>query len=272
MTGETRPLSLPPLIQAADQSLYGTTVQGGASHGEIFKIALAASNGGETTVATFDGTNGANPYAGLVQATDGNLYGTASNGRTNGKGTVFKLTADGLATLHSFNSTDGANPYGGLIQATDGNLYGTTLKGGPSFYGTVFQITLGGVLTTLHSFDSTDGANPNGGLVHGANGSFYGATSAGGVHGKGAVFKLSVGLGPFVMTLPTSGAAGAAVTILGLDLRDATSVTFNGTAAAFTVVLSSEITTTVPAGATSGTVQVTGPSGTLLSNVPFRVR
>jgi uncharacterized protein (TIGR03437 family) len=80
-----------------------------------------------------------------------------------------------------------------------------------------------------------------------------------------------MGLGPFVKTLPITGAAGAAVKILGTDLTGATSVTFNGTAAAFTVVSSSEITTTVPAGATSGTVEVVTPSGTLLSNVAFQV-
>ena len=87
----------------------------------------------------------------------------------------------------------------------------------------------------------------------------------------GTVFSLSVGLGPFVETQPTYGKVGAVVKILGTDLTGATSVSFNGTAAAFTVVSTSEITTTVPAGATSGTVQVVTPSGTLSSNVPFRV-
>ena len=88
----------------------------------------------------------------------------------------------------------------------------------------------------------------------------------------GTVFSLSVGLGPFVETQPTSGKVGAAVKILGTNLTGATSVTFNGTAAAFKVVSSSLITATVPAGATTGKVQVVTPSGTLSSNVPFRVR
>ncbi|MGA7414267.1 MAG: IPT/TIG domain-containing protein [Bryobacteraceae bacterium] len=69
----------------------------------------------------------------------------------------------------------------------------------------------------------------------------------------------------------TSGSVGAAVMILGTDLTGATSVTFNGTAAMFTVVSKSEITTTVPAGATTGTVQVVIPRGTLSSNAPFQV-
>ena len=80
-----------------------------------------------------------------------------------------------------------------------------------------------------------------------------------------------MGLSPFVKPLPPSGKVGAAVRILGSNLTGATSVTFNGAAAVFTEVSNSEITTTVPAGATSGEVQVVTPSGTLSSNVPFRV-
>jgi hypothetical protein len=85
------------------------------------------------------------------------------------------------------------------------------------------------------------------------------------------VFSLSVGLGPFVRTQTTSGTVGAAVKILGSDLTGATSVTFNGMPATFTVVSRYLITTTVPIGATTGKVQVVIPSRTLSSNVPFRV-
>src|SRR5207245_3790205 len=99
------------------------------------------------------------------------------------------------------------------------------------------------------------------GLVQDTNGRFYGTTAFGGTStncslGCGTVFSLSVGLGPFVETQPTSGKVGAAVKILGTNLTGATSVTFNGTAAVFKVVSSSEITTTVPAGATTGKVKV----------------
>jgi uncharacterized protein (TIGR03437 family) len=72
-------------------------------------------------------------------------------------------------------------------------------------------------------------------------------------------------------TVPVAGKAGTAVTILGTDLTGATSVTFNGTPATITVVSPSSITTTVPAGATTGKVQVTTPGGTLSSNVTFQV-
>jgi uncharacterized protein (TIGR03437 family) len=108
-------------------------------------------------------------------------------------------------------------------------------------------------------------------LAQDTNGNFYGTTVYGGQAELGSVFSLSVGLGPFVKTRPRSGKVGAALNILGSDLTGATSVTFNGTTAVFTVVSSSEITTTVPAGATTGKVQVATPSGTLSSTVPFRV-
>jgi uncharacterized repeat protein (TIGR03803 family) len=176
-----------------------------------------------------------------------------------------------LTTLHSFDGTDGSFPAASLVQATDGHFYGTTYYGGANGDGTVFKITPSGALTTLHSFDNMDGGNPSAALVQATNGKFYGTTSDGGANGDGTVFSLSVGLDPFVETQPTSGKVGAAVKILGTDLTGTTSATFNGTAATFTVVSSSEIKTTLPTGATTGTVEVTTPNGTLKSNVVFRV-
>jgi len=175
--------------------------------------------------------------------------------------------------------TDGAYPYAGLVQATDGNFYGTTIFGGtagnctPGGCGTVFKITPGGTLTTLHSFanTTTEGAVPYAGLVQATDGNFYGTTEDGGAYADGTVFSLSVGLGPFVETNPTSGPVGTPVVILGNNLTGATSVSFNGTAATFTVISSSEIQTTVPAGATTGKVTVVTPSGTLYSNQNFVV-
>jgi uncharacterized protein (TIGR03437 family) len=111
-------------------------------------------------------------------------------------------------------------------------------------------------------------------MAQDTNGNFYGTTysGGGGRSAAGTVFRVSVGLGPFVKTLPTSGRVGMRVGILGTNLTGATSVTFNGTPATFTVVSPSLIGTNVPTGATTGTVQVVTPSGTLSSNVPFRVR
>jgi uncharacterized repeat protein (TIGR03803 family) len=263
------------LVQATDGNFYGTTLYGGANgYGTAFKI---NSGGRLTTLHSFDGEDGAYPN-GLVQAADGNFYGTTYEFGADGQGTVFKITPGGtLTTLHSFDGTDGNYPETGLVQATDGNFYGTTQLGGADSEGTVFRITPSGTLTTLHTFDATHGNEPTATLVQDTNGTIYGTTFAGGdisacPGGCGTVFSLSVGLGPFVETQPTSGKAGAAVKILGTNLTGATSVTFNGTPATFTVRSSSLITTMVPAGATGGRVQVVTPSGTLRSNVPFRVR
>ena len=266
--------SFAALIQATDRNLYGTTWAGGASGlGTVFKI---TPSGTLTTLHSFDGSDGSYPYAGLVQATDGNFYGTTARG-----GTVFKMTPGGtLTTL----ATVGALLYAGLVQASDGNLYGTNYLGGANGAGFVFKITLKGVVTTLYNFCSqtgcTDGADPLAGLMQATNGNFYGTTVYGGdgsltcaqgIPGCGAAFNLSVGLGPFVETRPTSGKVGAAVIILGNNLKGSTSVTFNGTPATFKVVSSTEIKTTVPSGATTGRVNVVTPSRTLTSNVNFRV-
>jgi uncharacterized repeat protein (TIGR03803 family) len=112
---------------------------------------------------------------------------------------------------------------------------------------------------------------PSAGLVQATNGAFYGATTFDGTSGLGTVFRLSVGLGPFVETQTTSGKVGEVVKILGTDLTGATSVSFHGTVAVFTVIAPALIVTTVPAGATSGKVQVGLPNGTLVSNKPFYV-
>jgi uncharacterized repeat protein (TIGR03803 family) len=269
------------LIQATDGDLYGTTCSGGANGlGTVFKI---ITSGSLTTLHNFAGgtMDGACPLGTLVLAGDGDLYGTAYSGGASGNGTVFKITTTGtLTTLHNFGDTygDGANPEAALIQATDGNLYGTTDIGSATARGTVFNITTSGTLTTLHSFagDTTDGQNPGAGLIQATNGNFYGTTSYGGTNDScanecGTVFSLFVGLAPFVETQTTSGKVGATIDILGTDLTGATSVTFNGTAAVFTTVSASEITATVPAGATAGPVEVMTPMGTLTSSINFQV-
>lgn len=237
-------------IQASDGNFYGTTSQGGntvacfsAGCGTVFRV---TPSGTLRILHTFDSTDGANPYAGLLQATDGNFYGTTSSGGANGPdGTVFKISpSGGLTTLHSFCSqgascldgyfptaglvqatdgnfygttfsdtifkitptgtlttiyyfcsqarcTDGENPSSALIQGTDGNLYGTTTHGGVWSVGTVFKITLGGKLTTTHSFTVAEGYYPLAGLIQATDGNFYGTTQAGGAYGRGTVFKVT---------------------------------------------------------------------------------
>ena len=273
------------LIQATDGNLYGTTTDFGAyDGGTVYKTSLA---GKFTVVYSFcqqsncaDGQFG----NGVIQGLDGNFYGTTIFGGAYGSGTVFKLTPAGvLTTLYSFcaqsGCVDGSLPESQLLQATDGNLYGTTSSGGASDEGTIFRITPSGTFKTLYSFCSqnacTDGEVPDGPLIQDTDGMIYGTTAYGGAGscgiGCGSVFSLNVGLPPFVKTEPASGRVGAKINILGTNLTGTASVTFNGTAATFTIVSPSLISATVPAGATTGAVKVVTPGGTLKSNVPFRV-
>jgi len=285
------------LIQATDGNFYGTTYLGGTGTnvncgtgcGTVFKM---TPSGNLTTLHSFDFADGAFPVGGLVQAGDGNFYGTTGWGGANQDvcvltypfsqcGTVFRITPAGeLTTLYNFcsqtNCTDGLGPYGTLVQATDGDLYGTTTLGGEVDAGTIFKITTRGGLTTLHSFDQTDGLYPYAGPVQATNGTFYGTTAFGGTNGNcpyecGTVFGLSVGLGPFVTFVQRAGRVGQPAEILGQGFTGATNVSFNGTPASYSVKRDTYITATVPVGATTGPVSVTTPKGTLTSNVNFRV-
>jgi uncharacterized repeat protein (TIGR03803 family) len=266
------------VIQGADGNLYGTTVGTGfcnSNCGTVFRITEA---GALTVLHRFNGADGELPYGGLVQAADGAFSGTTDFGGTSGLGTVFRITRGGtLTTLHSFDGTDGSQPYVGLVHGTDGNLYGTTTEGGgSSSYGTAFRISPAGALSTLYSFSNqADGYLPNG-LVQATNGNFFGTTYTGGanvcgIQGCGTVFALSLALRPFVQTVPQIGGTAKSVIVLGNKLTGATSVTFNGIPASFTVESATAIRTNVPVGATTGPVQVVTPSGTLTSNVNFQV-
>jgi uncharacterized repeat protein (TIGR03803 family) len=216
--------------------------------------------------------------AGVIQGRNGNLYGTTRAGAPNGigAGTVFKITPPRtITTIYGFcalpDCADGGAPQGALVQGTDGNFYGTTTYGGTRYGGgTLFKLSPTGTLTVLHNFPGWRHDFP--GVVQATDGNFYGTTQDNANNDYGTIFKEITGLSPFVETLPTSGLAGAKITILGTNLTNATSVSFNGTAATFTVVSSSEITTTVPTGATTGPVKVSTPTKALSSNIFFRVR
>jgi uncharacterized repeat protein (TIGR03803 family) len=228
------------VVQASDGNFYGVTSRGGARSGTcrfhsnqgcgtFFKLTPA---GTLTTLLSFDWTDGAIPQT-LIQATDGNFYGTTYlGGSTNYYGTIFKVTPTGtLTTLYTFCTArgcpDGISP-NDLVQGTDGGLYGATSYGG------------------FHAVQCLNA-------------------------GCGTVFNLNVGLSPFVALVRNSGAVGQAVRILGQGLTGTTSVSFNGTPATFTVNADTFLTATVPAGATSGFVTAVTPGGTLTSNVQFRV-
>ena len=193
------------LIQASDGNFYGTTSQGGVDgYGTVFKIPLSPGD----TLTTIHSIvcssescpEGYAPETALVQATDGNFYGTTLYSAYTTQGSVFQVTPSGTFTglytfCHTSGCPDGAIPNAALVQGTDGNLYGTTEKGGAYAQGTVFQITPSGTLTTLYSFCATsgcpDGASPYAALVQGRGGVFYGTTYSGGAYNKGSVFQIT---------------------------------------------------------------------------------
>jgi uncharacterized repeat protein (TIGR03803 family) len=279
------------LVQATNGSLYGTTSSGGnTGNGAVFKI---TPSGTLTTLYNFcsqsNCTDGRISLGSLVQASDGNLYGTTSINGANGFGTVFKMTPGGtLTTIYSFcpqsGCPDGTTSAAALIQANDGNLYGITEFGGLSCSafpgcGTVFQVTTGGTLTTLYSFcflsDCSDGGLPVSALVQHTNGTLYGTTFGNDVEGGapfGTVFSESVpGLGPFVEAQTYSGKVGATIGFLGQGFNKSTTVSFNGTLATASVKSGTYLTAKVPSGATTGFVIITTSSGSLQSNKIFRV-
>src|ERR1035441_219212 len=194
------------LVQDSDGNFYGTTFGGGTNDGgTMYRI---SASGSYTSLYTFGNspTDGANPYAGLAQGSDGNFYGTTYYGGTSGNcylgcGTVFRISPSGSYTnLHSFVGPphDGAVPLAKLVQGSDGNFYGTTSSGGANNTGTIFRISASGSYTSLYTFGNspTDGANPYAGLAQGSDGNFYGATSGGGTStncpgGCGSVFRIS---------------------------------------------------------------------------------
>jgi uncharacterized repeat protein (TIGR03803 family) len=190
------------IIQAADGNLYGTTYSGGAfGVGTAFKM---TPSGVVTTLHDFaDSPDGAKPDSALIQASDGNFYGTTYEGGM-GCGTVFKMTAAGTVTvLHSFviltpgyESPEGCHPAAQLIQASDGNLHGSASSGGTSAgtqsAGALFKIALDGTFEILHTFSfRADGGGPEATLVQAADGNFYGTTSSGGPYWNGTIFKMA---------------------------------------------------------------------------------
>ncbi len=134
-----------PVIGDGAGNLYGTTTVGGSNNvGVVFKLDIASRQ--ETVLHTFSSVDGANPYAGLVRDSAGNLYGTTVNGGAFNFGTVFELDTTGnLITLHSFTGgKDGAYPQPGLVRDSKGNLYGAAsyggLAAGLSGAGTIFKV------------------------------------------------------------------------------------------------------------------------------------
>jgi uncharacterized repeat protein (TIGR03803 family) len=217
-----------------DGNFYGTTqyytnLNDGRGYGTVFQI---TTNGTLTTLAFFNGTNGAYPNAPLTLGTDRNFYGTTEGGGSSNFGTVFKVTPSGnLTTLVSFAKTNGENPQAVLTLGNDGNFYSSTLQGGNTNLGlgngvgTIFKVTPSGNLTTLISFNVTNGVSGLTILTLGNDGNFYGTTSEGGNtnlffgYGDGTVFQMTTNgtLTTLISFNGTNGANPSPALTLGID-------------------------------------------------------
>ena len=186
------------LVEGTDGWLYGTTTVGNGGYGAVFKASKDGSNYLALHAFTTSEDEGRIPFSGVIQGSDGCLYGTTSQGGESARGTVFKLNTNGsgytVLRRFSTNDFDGDEPWGALLEGRDGWLYGTTRLGGFNSAGTVFKLDKDGSgYTVLHRFtgQSGDGSRPYGTLAEGTDGWLYGTTQIGGTGGRGTVFKLS---------------------------------------------------------------------------------
>jgi uncharacterized repeat protein (TIGR03803 family) len=216
----------------------------------LFALAIVSQAQTFTTLVNFAGTNGASPYAALVQGINGDLYGTTFQGGAPNLGTIFAMTLQGqLKSLVSFDWSNGAYPNASLMVYPNGTLYGTGIGGGANNIGTLFRITPSGTLTKLLSFGTDGGADPLAGLVEAFNGMIYGAASAFGPNRDGAIFEITPS-GTLTTVYDFGGVDGADPTATPVQAPNGLlyGTTFNGGAynnngVIYTLSLTGEFTT-----------------------------
>jgi len=295
-----------PLLQGSDGNFYGTARTGGSKNngGVVFKL-TAAKKPKLTVLYNFDATgatkDGVRPYAGLVQANDGNFYSVASAGGTNSAGTLYRISSTGVyATLYNFVSATGSLPFATLRQHTNGKFYGEATTGGALGHGALFSFDAGlGPFITISPTSGQVGQpvdilgqslsqatsvrfTPNVAASANVFGDTY-MTTAVPNNATTGVVKVLLTHGhltsnqkflvtPVVLSFnPPSGPVGTQVVITGNSLKGATKVTFGSKKAIFSVDSYTQITATVPAGAVTGKIQVTTPGGTAVSPTAFTV-
>ncbi len=184
------------LVRDAQGNIYGTTNAGGANgQGSVFKV--AAGGGTATTVVSFNGTNGANPVAGLTADAQGNLYGTTAGGGAYNRGSVFEVApgTGALSTLASFNGTNGNQPLTGLVIDAQHNLYGTSELVGSSSASEVYKVAAGsGTITSLATFNFANASFSINALALDSRGNLYGANGVT-ANASGTVFEVVAGTG-----------------------------------------------------------------------------
>lgn len=244
------------LIEGGDGQLYGVTRAGGPNGtGAVFRLSRDGSDFqvlhafGEITsdakAIPAVNADGIAPLGELLLAGDGYLYGTASSGGANGRGTVFRLKPDGsgFEVRHTFSqlttgttttNVDGAAPPAGLTDGEDGLLYGVTSVGGAHGVGTVFSFDPNsGLLTTLHDFETAKGSVPGGTLLLGTDTRLYGTTqfggttSSGGTSSLGTIFSIARDGTGFAVLHNFDGEAGSVPVGKLLQLSDSVLVGVN---------------------------------------------
>jgi uncharacterized repeat protein (TIGR03803 family) len=294
-----------PILQSADGNFYGTASVGGTlGAGVVYKMTPA---GVYSVLHNFDNAtraNGITPTTGVVQGSDGWLYGVTSGGGASLSGVIFKIKTDGTlyAVIHSFDGAHGQTPYSQPLLHSNGKIYGLTYQGGTHNDGVLYSLAnslktfvqpivlkgakvgasvqlLGQNLSTTTAV--TFGTGPatftlgaNGFMVvHPSAGANTGVITVKEAGGGTLVSPLKFKIIPTITSFtPTDGAVGTKVVITGVSFTGATAVKFTaGKAASFTVNSDTQIAATVPPGAITGLIQVVTPGGAVNSTATFTV-
>jgi uncharacterized repeat protein (TIGR03803 family) len=300
----TGALPFGPILQGTDGNFYGTASVGGTmGGGVVYKLTTA---GVFTVLHNFDSTTrklGFDPVTGVVQGSDGFLYGVTSGGGAHLDGTIFKVKTDGtgFAVVHDFDGSHGSVPNSQPLLHTNGNMYGQTNSGGAHNDGVIYSLAAGlkpfvqpvvinqakvggsvgllgqnfstatqvlfgaGVGTFTSSGNGFMTAKPTNGATTGV----ITVDEPGGNLVSLRTFKIL----PVIKTFaPTSGPVRTQVLLTGTSFTQATTVKFGTKVATFTVNSDTQITTTVPTGAVTGKISVASPGGTASTATNFTVQ
>ena len=198
-----------PLLLGSDGALFGTTVGGGQFQtGAVFRLTRDGSEFSILHAFESSGTDGVAPDTGVVEGSDGLIYGVTYGGGPSDAGTIYRVDKFGLPTSYQIlrqfgtNSTGGTKPRGRLMEASDGYLYGTALAGGSTGNGTVFRLLKDGSgYSVLKHFtaEPTEGWQPNGRLAEGPDGLLYGIVTSGGASNSGGIFRIGKDGGSYAL-------------------------------------------------------------------------
>ncbi|MGA2593363.1 MAG: choice-of-anchor tandem repeat GloVer-containing protein [Bryobacteraceae bacterium] len=268
---------LPLIFQGADGSFYGLSLTNSTSNGGIFRLTPAGSF--SWLVPSFP-TNGVTYDIALMQAGNGNFYGTLPEGGTADAGSIYQVTPSGtMTTLYEFSQVNLGIPET-LLEASDGMLYGTArgrYAAGFHGYSSIFRLNpTTGQFQTIFNFRDQALGECECSVVQGSDGKLYGVTEGGGTYQGGTIWVLDAGLPPpkprIESVIPQAGAVDQRVLLWGKSLLGATAVSFNGTAAGHFAVASSQgVWAWVPSGATTGPITITTPNGSFTTTQSFTI-